>query len=270
MSKAQALRQDPGRFLQTFSAFRDHIFLWLYAAGITAAEIVTAYYNPVSGIACHAVLLLALLAHAALAYRQPVNMVYMALALAPMIRITSLSMPLLGVPPMYWYFIISLPLFAAAVSVMRLAGFKRQEVGLIAGNLPLQALVAFLGVPLGLVEYLILKPAPLVPSLAFQHVWLPALILLIGTGFLEELIFRGVMQRAAEECLGRWYGAIYISFVFGVLHITHRSPLDLLFVFGVALLFSTAVALFRSIAGVTFAHGLTNIGLYIVWPHILK
>jgi len=242
----------------------------VYAAAVTAAEIVTAYYNPLYGIACHVVLLVALLVHASLAYKQAVNLVYLSLSLAPMIRIMSLSIPLIGVPPMYWYLIISLPLFAAAASVMRFAGFKPREVGLTVGNLPLQLLVAFVGVPLGLMEYLILKPAPLVPELTFQHVWLPALILLVSTGFLEEFIFRGVMYRAAVETLGRWYSIIYISFIFGVLHITHRSPVDLVFVFAVALFFSLTVGFFRSLLGVSLAHGLTNIGLYIIWPYLLR
>lgn len=270
MSKMQANLQKFDIVFKTAVAVRDHFFLWMYAFAITAAEIVTAYFEPLHGIVCHVIILLALLAHASLAYRQPVNTVYMALSLAPMIRIASLSMPLVGVPPMYWYLVISLPLFAAAASVMRIAVFKPGEVGLAAGNLPIQAMVAFLGVPLGLIEYFILKPPPLAPELTFQYVWLPAVILLVSTGFLEELIFRGVMYRAAVDSLGSRYSIVYISFIFAMLHITHRSPLDLLFVFGVALLFSFAFVLFKSILGVSLDHGLTNIGLYIIWPHLLK
>ncbi len=249
---------------------KDHFFIWLYAAVITAAEIITAYYNPLYGIVCHVVVLIALLVHASLAYKQAINLVYLSLSLAPLIRIMSLSIPLNGIPIMYWYLIISLPLFAAAATVMRFAGFKPREIGLTLGNLPLQLPLALIGVPLGLMEYLILKPAPLVTEFTFQHVWLPALILLVSTGFLEEFIFRGVMYRAAVETLGKWYGIIYISFIFGVLHITHLSPVDLIFVFTVALLFSMAAGFFRSLLGVSLAHGLTNIGLYIIWPFLLR
>lgn len=249
---------------------KDHFFIWGYAAAITAAEVVTAYYNPLYGLAWHMVLLVALLVHASLTSGQAVSLVYLALSLAPLIRIMSLAMPLIGVPPIYWYLIISLPLFAAAAYLMRFAGFKPREVGLIAGNLPLQLLVAFLGVPLSWMEYLILKPAPLVTELTFQQLWLPALILLVSTGFMEEFIFRGIMYRAAVQTLGRWYSIVYISFLFGVLHITHQSPLDLVFVFAVALLFSIIVSFSKSLLGVSLAHGLTNIGLYIIWPYLLK
>lgn len=270
MSKIPVQIQKRYTIIKSAVSNRDRFFIWFYAAAVTIAEIVTAYYNPIYGIACHAVLLMALLVHASLAYKQAINLVYLSLSLAPLIRVMSLSMPLIGVPPIYWYLIISLPLFAAAASVMRSAGFKPREVGLTMGNLPLQLLVAFLGVPLGLLEYLILKPAPLAPELTLQQVWLPALILLVSTGFLEEFIFRGIMYRAAVETLGKWYSIIYISFIFGVLHITHRSPVDLVFVFAVALLFSVIVGFFRSLLGVSLAHGLTNIGLYLVWPYLLR
>ncbi|NPV91315.1 MAG: CPBP family intramembrane metalloprotease [Firmicutes bacterium] len=249
---------------------KDHFLIWLYAAAVTAAEVVTAYYNPIYGVAGHVVLLVALLVHASLAYKQAIKLIYLSLSLAPMIRIMSLSMPLMGLPPIYWYLIISLPLFVTAALVMQYAGFKPREVGLIVGNLPLQLLVAFIGVPLGLIEYLILKPTSLVPGLALQHAWLPALILLVSTGFLEEFIFRGIMYRAAVETLGRWYSIIYISFIFGALHITHRSPVELVFVFAVALLFSIIVDFFRSLLGVSLAHGITNISLYIIWPYFLS
>ncbi|GBF33934.1 CAAX amino terminal protease family protein [Desulfocucumis palustris] len=270
MSRIQIYNEKSDAVTDGIVSSKDYLFIWLYAAAITMAEIFTAYYNPLFGIICHVVLLAALLAHASLAYKQSINLVYLSLSLAPLIRIMSLSMPLVDVPFMYWYLIISLPLFAASFSVMRFAGFKPREVGLTVGNLPLQLLVALLGVPLGLVEYLILKPTPLVPELTFQQVWLPALILLVSTGFLEEFIFRGVMYRAAVETLGSRHSIIYISFIFGVLHITHRSPVDLIFVFAVALLFSMAVGFLRSLLGVSLAHGLTNIGLYIIWPYLLK
>lgn len=269
MSRLEAHSQRWEPFIKSTVSLNAHFFIWLYALAVTAAEIVTAYYDPLYGIAWHMVLLAALLVHASITYKHSIKLVYLALSLAPMIRIMSLSMPLTGVASIYCYLVISLPLFAAAAYVMKFAGFNPGEVGLTAGNVPLQLLVALLGIPLGLMEYLILKPAPLVAEFSIQYAWLPALILLVSTGFLEEFIFRGVMYHAAVETLGRWYSIVYFSFIFGVMHITHRSPLDLVFVFAVALIFSMAVSFFKSLFGVSLAHGLTNIGLYIIWPYLL-
>ncbi|MBC7325562.1 MAG: CPBP family intramembrane metalloprotease, partial [Moorella sp. (in: Bacteria)] len=132
-----------------------------------------------------------------------------------------------------------------------------------------QFLVALCGLPLGLLEYLILRPRPLTPALAFQELWLPALILLVCTGFTEEFIFRGLLQRAAALAAGPRFALYYVSFIFAVLHITHRSVIDVIFVFAVALYFGWIVQKERSILGVTLAHGLTNITLYLIWPFLL-
>jgi membrane protease YdiL (CAAX protease family) len=133
--------------------------------------------------------------------------------------------------------------------------------------LPLQIAVALTGVALGYLEYKILKPQPLVETFSLQAIWLPALILLVFTGFLEELIFRGLMQRASLPTIGR-LGLVYVSLLFGVLHIGYRSLADLVFVFLVGLFFSLIVERTRSIFGVTLAHGLTNITLFLIFPFL--
>jgi len=188
------------------------------------------------------------------------------LLLAPLIRLMSLSIPLVKVPPVYWYLVISIPLFAAAVSIIRLMELKLPDIGLTAKGLPLQAAVALLGIPFGFTEYLILKPAPMVLELNPQQVWLPALNLLFGTGFLEELVFMGIMLRAIADNFGTKLAVIYVSLVFAAMHIYYRSFADVIFVFTVALIFSVITVFSRSIIGVSLTHGLTNICLYIVFP----
>jgi membrane protease YdiL (CAAX protease family) len=248
---------------------KEYFYLCVYAFAIIAAEVVTAFYNSFYGISCHVLLLLALLTQASLSHRDGIRQVYAALSIAPLIRILSLCMPLPGIQPIYWYLVISLPLFASAAAVIRLADYRSRDMGLIVGNLPLQLAVAILGLPFGLVEYLILKPVPLTP-LTFSDAFLPALILVVSTGFLEEFIFRGIMYRACVGILGRWHSIFYISFIFSILHISYRSVSDLIFVFTISLLFSVIAAFSRSILGISLAHGIINVSLYILWPQLLK
>jgi len=96
---------------------------------------------------------------------------------------------------------------------------------------------------------------------------LPALILLFSTGFLEELLFRGIMQRTATETLSQ-FGLVYVALVFAALHIGYKSIPDLIFVFTVGLFFGWTVQKTHSILGVTLAHGLTNIILFLVIPFL--
>jgi membrane protease YdiL (CAAX protease family) len=118
------------------------------------------------------------------------------------------------------------------------------------------------------VEYLILRPEPLILALRWQEVIVPALILLVATGFVEELAFRGVMQRSAQA-LGSW-GWIYIAVVFSVLQIGHLSALHWLFVLAVALLFGWIVKRTGSILGVSLSHGLINVCLFLIFPFVIS
>jgi membrane protease YdiL (CAAX protease family) len=244
-------------------------YLAFYMLVITIAEAATTFLNPRLGLVIHGLLLVLILLHTGLGASTGQRKFLLALALAPLIRLMSLSMPLLQFDFMFWYMIIGLPLLISAIVVYRLSGYKPGQVGLGLGkNLPLQLAVATGGVGLGYLEYLILRPEPLVESFSLGSLWLPALILLVFTGFLEEWIFRGLMQRAAVGVLQK-IGPWYISLLFAVLHIGYKSWVDLIFVFMVGFGFSLVAQRTRSLLGVTLAHGLTNISLFLIFPFVL-
>lgn len=237
-----------------------------YLAWLTLAELVSTLGEPNTGLALHATLLVALIYHAARDLEDPFHHLLLALAFAPLIRLMSYSLPLIGFPQITWYFIISLPLFVAAWLAARLCGYSEADLGLRRGSLPVQFLVALTGFTFGYAEYRILAPEPLIESLTWQNMWLPALVLLVSTGFFEELIFRGLMQRAADTALGKGLGLLYVSYVFAILHVGYKSLLDVVFVFVVALFFGWIVQKTGSLLGVTFSHGLTNIMLFLIMP----
>ena len=237
----------------------------LYLAAVTGAELATTLVDPLLGVILHVVILAALILHASVVPDRPYYKLLVALSLAPLIRILSLSFPLEGVDLVYWYAIIAVPLLVAIMFVASTIGLKREDLGLTIRAWRLQALVAGTGVAFGVVEYLILGPEPLVAELTWQSVLIPALILLVGTGLVEELAFRGVMQSAAAAALGK--GALlYVAAVFAVLHIGYRSPLDVAFVFCIGLFYGWVVSKTRSLAGVTLSHGLANIVLFLWIP----
>ncbi len=234
---------------------------------IAAAELVTTFVDARVGVLMHTFILAALLLYAAFVAEEAQRGLLLALSLAPLIRILSLSMPLESVGLKYWYAVVAVPLLVGTAVVARTLNLSRQDLGLTAGSLRTQLLIGCTGLALGAIEYFILKPAPLIDSFSWRAVLIPALILLIGTGFTEELLFRGVMQSAARDVLGK--GAIvYVSVLFAVLHIGYKSVLDVAFVFAVALLFAGLVLRTRSILGVTLSHGITNIVLFLVMPFL--
>jgi len=241
----------------------------IYLLAITTAEIVTVFVQPLWGIVCHAIVLAAVIVHSAVVDRYFYGHLVLSLALVPLVRIISLCMPLVDIPQIWWYPIIYTPLLVATIAVMRISGLRAREVGLNFSSFAVQLAVGLSGLLLGIAEYFILTPEPLVTELTWQEVWLPALIFLVCTGFVEELIFRGVLQRAAVEAFGSWWGIIYVSLLFAVLHVGFLSLIDVVFVFLVALFFGWVVKKTGSLFGVTLAHGITNIVLYLVVPFFL-
>ena len=252
---------------------------WLYALAVGGTELLVGLVNVQAGLILHFILLFVLLAHAVVILTRGTKNTtgnnilgyhfYLALTLVPFIRILSLSMPLAPFSLLYWYLIVGTPLFAAAFLVIQLTGYRAQDVYLKVKNLPLQLVIGFIGLPLGWVEFYILQPAPLINNFNLAQILLPALILLVFTGLAEELIFRGILLKSAGEYLKKRTALFYVSFLFAVMHITHLVTLDVFFVFGVALVFSLLVWKTNSLLGVTLAHGLTNVTLYLVWPFFL-
>ena len=240
----------------------------IYLLAISGAETVTVFFAPLWGIISHIIILVALILHAALASEYPYRQLVLALALVPLVRVMSLSMPLSNIPQIWWYPIIYAPLVVAAIAVIRLIGYKAEDVGLTVKLLPIQLAVMLTGVLFAVAEYYILSPEPLITEFTWQEVWLPALLLLVCTGFTEEFIFRGVLQRTAVKAFGGW-GIVYVSFLFAILHMGFLSWIDVVFVFVVALFFGWVVKRTGSLLGVTLAHGITNIGLYLVVPFLL-
>jgi LysM repeat protein/membrane protease YdiL (CAAX protease family) len=243
----------------------------LYVVLIAVAELLTVLTDARWGLALHIGIFTALLVQSSLVLDQPYHKLFLALALAPLVRILSLAMPLQDVDLMYWYAIVAVPLMVTALLVARTLGLSWRSLGLTLGftkrSLRIQVAVVIAGLAFGVAEYFILKPEPLIDEFSWSAFWLPALILLVGTGFNEELVFRGVMQSASSDALGK-SAIIYVTVVFAVLHVGYKSVIDVAFVFAVGLMFGLVVAKTRTLLGVTLSHGITNIALYLVVPFL--
>jgi len=233
------------------------------------AELITAVVSPTTGVICHIAIFANLLIQAGLSERPWERGFYLSLGIAPLIRIISLGMPLGYFAQEWWYVLTSVPLYATSFVITRTVPLNRHEICLQLPKrqlMPISLVVALSGIPLGVTEFVILRPAPIVSSFAVQKVVVASLVLLVGTGFVEELIFRGILQATVAEIFDTWPAIIYVSVLFGELHIGHMSVIDVIFVIGVALYFGAIVRWTRSLLGVSIAHGLTNILLFVVLP----
>lgn len=238
----------------------------VYLLVITIAEVINVTVGSVWGIACHIIVLVALILHSALADKRAYQQLLLSLALVPLIRIISLSIPLASIPQVWWYPIIYAPLLVAAWQVARILGYSLGQIGLNLKRIPVQLAIVLTGIVFGIGEYFILTEEAEMTGLILQETWLlSAFLLIVCTGFVEEVIFRGVIQRSAVQMFG-WWGVFYVSLLFAIVHLIHHSLLDVVFVFVVGLFYGWVVKKTGSLFGVILSHGITNIVLFLVAP----
>ena len=240
-----------------------------YILFIVVAEVVTSFSDPSYGLVLHSLILISLLVLSSLKQGEnPISGLFLTLSLAPLIRIISLSIPLTYFPGYLWFIVGNVPVLVATVAMMRVQGISFKDAGIVFRK-PLEvAAIALTGIPLGFIDYFILKPEPMGIGLSFWNIVFLALGLGFSTGFVEELVFRGLMQRSAVEAFGERRGLIGVALVFAALHIGWLSPVDLVFVFSVGLFYGFMVLKKGDIIGVSLSHGLTNVVLFLVAPVI--
>ncbi|MTK64294.1 MAG: tetratricopeptide repeat protein [Methanobacterium sp.] len=244
----------------------EKIMAVAYVFALILAEVTVTYVNKETGLVIEALILIALLVNSSFSVSYNYGVMLRSMMALPMIRIIGLSIPLMQIQPLYWFPIIALPLFAAAYTIMKNQGLTRQHIGLIWGNKKVQFLIALTGIFLGTIEYIILQPKPLIGVFNPVNLITASIILIISTGLAEELLFRGIIQKNAENVFGIFLGLLYTSILFTALHIGWTNIYDLIFVFSVAMFYGYAFQKTRSIVGVTLSHGISNSFLFLIVP----
>ncbi len=239
-----------------------------YLILVACAELLTVY-NAKYGMAFHALILFALLIHSSLTATtdDEFSKLLMVLIFAPLIRILSLSMPLAHFSYISWFAIISIPVYIAIFTCMYIQHLRIKDIALTLPrlkHLPIELAVILFAIPFGILEYYVLKPGIIVEP-SFEALITPSLIMILCTGILEELAFRGLMQYHATRTMG-FYGIIFISALFGALHIGNLSFIDVLLAASISFIYSVVVRKTGSIYGVSISHGLINIFLFLIAP----
>ncbi len=238
-------------------------------AAIAGAEALVASGRVVEGALCHAAIALALLNGSAFSGEAMPRRAFASLAPISLLRILSLAVPIARVPQFYWYAMVGLPLLAAAALLAWRAGLRCECLRVDRRGLPTQVLIALAGLPLGLAAFVILRPKPLVATPQWPAMLAGAAILVAFAGFVEELLFRGLVQQVAVEVYGS-LGLIVGSVLFASVYAGSLSYVFVLYAGCVGLLFGLLVKRTGSIWGVVAAHGILNVGSMLVWPLLLR
>lgn len=218
-------------------------------------------------ILCHAILIPVLLTHYVLLEEVPPNRLLPVLALLPLLRILSLTMPVKQVPQIYWYALVGIPILIAVSLTLRLLNLSWKDLGLLPHRWRPQIYIGLSGIPLSFLAYIVLLPKGGNIVLNWQDVIIGSLILIIFTGFTEEIIFRGLLQRVTNELYGR-AGIIYSTAMFTTMYIGSLSLAYVVFVGLLGLFFGWCYNRTKSVWGAALSHGITNVGIAFIWPFV--
>ena len=246
----------------------------VYILIFSIAEVL-AVIDPVMGFVAHCLSIPAIAIHVSVCHRidQPSSKLALALSPIPLVRIVSIASPIVQFTILQWFLVISMVLFSSILITIVLIGDEMSDYGFkmpSREHYPLEISIILCGLIFGFIEYQILSPTSLVESLTLVGLVAPLIALYLGTGLLEELLFRGVIQRHSIDSLGKWQGIIFTNLIFMILHTGWESGLDLIFVGVVGVIFSIVVERTGSIIGVSFSHAVTNLSLFVLTPELFS
>jgi len=127
-----------------------------------------------------------------------------------------------------------------------------------------------MGMPVGVMEYFIIYPAPAFPAFEFKYLLRDLVYMLAFVALGEELLFRGLLQRDLIKALGLKQGIILTSLLFAVMHLTWRSIPELIFVFFVGLLLGYVYHKTKSLTAPIVMHGIGNVFLVAIMPYLIS
>ena len=244
----------------------ENIIALLYLIGLIFAEISVIYINTEVGIVIELIILFALLINSSLDVPYNYSVLLKSMMIIPIIRIVGLLLPITHIQPLYFFPIIAVPLYEAVYIIMESQGLNIKHVGLIWGNKKIQFLIALTGLLIGTIGYAILKPQPLIEVLDPVTLIFASIILFISIGLAYELIFRGIIQKNAENAFGTIAGILYTALIFTAIQIGWNSFIYLIFIFMVALFYGYTFMKTRSIVGIAVSSGISVIFLFLILP----
>lgn len=241
-----------------------------FCLAIAACEWVFSFRDVSWGVAMALFIAVAMFGYASLAEpsRAAVDGID-ALALLPLYILFTSSLP--------WFFLdrdILLP--AVYLIIILLCGWYIYQKGLALSDAGLRTerapyflvLGAAVGIPAGLAESFVVEIHPLQPFFSAPCLARDFVYMLFFVALGEELLFRGIIQRELSRLVGPFPGLLLASAMFGVMHMTWHSALEVVYTALVGLVLGYIYQRTGSLAAPVAAHGVGNTLLVGVLPYI--
>jgi membrane protease YdiL (CAAX protease family) len=235
-------------------------------AVLVVAEAAILLQEMVFGLLVHATALFVLFGMIALG---GYHRVLEALVFVPLLRLLNLGTGIISFDPFLWLVGVYTLLLGSLGLVMRGQGIRSVDIGLSLHASRRQWLVAAAGVVigavLGVIQWLFeLESLPVAPTV--QNAVLSVLVLGVLVGFVEEVLFRGLLQRWLADVVSTRTAIVVVSVLFGFMHSIWFNVGDVAFAFAVSLLMGWLYARTRVFWSIWAIHAMINVMAFAVLP----
>lgn len=187
-----------------------------------------------------------------------------AFLLIPLFRIINLGMPILFNISLLWYPLIYAPLYPGGILIASLHDvslFKDWKFAILAAPLMLPFSALLSGI-----EYSVITPGALILDDSLTQVAVIGFVMLFFVGFVEELLYRAILQRTLRIEIGRIPALIIANVLFGMMHSAYGTPWEIVFAGSLGFVYGIVYEYRENLILVTILHGLLNTFLFGIFP----
>jgi membrane protease YdiL (CAAX protease family) len=198
-----------------------------------------------------------------------IRKVHQAFILLPVLRLVNLSMPIFFESNLYSFVFIYIPMTIPVTIISVYQEIPKERKADFLQKIPIYLPFSLLaGLIFAEMEYSIIQTSPLIPDLSPVSLLELAIIMIFVVGFIEEFIFRGIIQTRLEEFLGPAGGILLASFLFGIMHSSYGTPYEMAYTFLAGGVLGYLFYRTKSLSFVVMFHGCINIFLFGIIPHL--
>lgn len=188
---------------------------------IIVSELITVFVGVLPGLLAYSVVLtLAALDYVWSSENGGRKEAFVAIALIVVSRLASYSMPYEEVPMNYWLLLSGLPPFFGLLTARIFLGIRFRDMGLKFHFSPILLFYAGLGALLGMIAYGMepqiledIQDAAVIGQIVF------VISLIVFGGWLEEVIYRGLLNPALIDSFGLRWGLLFSSLLYGLMFV---------------------------------------------------
>ena len=247
----------------------QRIILTVIVIAILVAELLLTQFGSFAGMIVHIGVMIAMLLIAGAYWTQYFAQMMMVLTFIPLTRVVNIGFSTI-IPEQPEIFIFtSLTMFACLAVTRNNLDMTWRDAGIKLDGLITQLFIAALGIPLGILAYGLLSPEQTITTLSGIEFWSNALTLILFTGVVDELLFRGIFQRVFKAYLGGFWAILFTTALTSLLYTSPHQPATLLIALIFGLIFGVIRQRTDSVMGVGLAHGIANVIAFLYLPTFL-